>query len=552
MTIEKREPVQTDVLIIGGGGAGLSAALAAARTGSRVAIISDTRVGRGSLTAMSGGACACTSLPDYGDNVCGWQCHFEDTVTAGRYLCDQNLALEFTREIPHELPRLRENGVDCVEDAASWLAYCIDPGHYAARMYYGSNAIGTDLTFPMALDASGRNVAFHEGMVATRLLVDGERVVGALALTRDGYIQPFTAGATVLATGGAGHMYERTDNSPGATGDGYVLALDAGLPLRDMEFMQFYPTALHSGTTGVYYEVIVAGVNAPLLNCNGDDIRRLHGLEDPHSLTRDNLSIAIMREVVEGRGVEGGVRLDLSGIPTETLSAINPVLPRPAHRGQRSFVVAPTAHTHLGGVWINSRTETELRGLYAAGEVAGGVHGSNRLGGNALSEVLVFGRIAGSQAARFAASHEPPRAYGNASADECARLSALLGPQKEGAKRLRNELKKTMWQKAGVVRDGTSIEDALMQIAELRHALNQERAPGGRELQNLIKTHNLFTTAELVCLSARVRTESRGAHFRTDFPAENDVDWLKTIVFQKGTGGIGVSRKPVSLPYLSP
>ncbi|MFW6056127.1 MAG: FAD-binding protein [Chloroflexota bacterium] len=552
MTIEKREPVRTDVLVIGGGGAGLRAALAATHAGARVAILSDTRVGRGSLTAISGGAYACTSPLDQADNVCGWQCHFEDTVTAGRYLCDQDLALEFTREIPHELPRLHESGVDYVEGAASWLAYCIDPGHYAARMYYGPNAIGTDLTFPMALDASRTNVAFHEGMVATRLLVDAERVVGALALTRDGHIQPFLAGATVLATGGAGHMYERSDNSPGATGDGCVLALDAGLPLQDMEFMQFYPTALYSGTPDVYYEVIVAGVNAPLLNCNGEDIRQLHGLEDPHSLTRDNLSIAIMREVVEGRGVEGGVRLDLSNVPAETLSAINPVLPGPAHRGHHSFVVAPTAHTHLGGVSINSQTETELRGLYAAGEVAGGVHGANRLGGNALSEVLVFGRIAGSQATHFAASHEPPRTDGGASADECARLSSLIGPEEEGVKHLRNEMKRAMSQKAGVVRDGASIDAALLRIAELRRALDHERAPGGRELQHLIKTRNLFATAELVCLSAHVRTESRGAHFRTDFPAENDVDWLQTVVLRKGTGGIMISKKPVGLPYLSP
>ena len=552
MTIGKREPVQTDVLIIGGGGAGLSAALAATRAGARVAILSDTRVGRGSLTAISGGAYASTCPSEHADSEHGWRCHFEDTVTAGRYLCDQDLALEFTREIPRELPRLRESGVDYVEDAASWLAYCIDPGHYAARMYYGPNAIGTDLTFPMTLDAYRRNVAFYEGLIATRLLVDGKRVIGALALTRDGYIQPFLAGATVLATGGAGHMYERTDNSPGATGDGYALAHEAGLSLRDMEFMQFYPTALYSGTPGVYYEIIVAGINAPLLNCNGDNIRQLHGLEDPHSLTRDRLSIAIMREVVEGRGVEGGVRLDLSGITAETLSAVNPVLPRPAHRGQDSFVVAPTAHTHLGGISINALTETELQGLYAAGEVAGGVHGANRLGGNALSEVLVFGRLAGDQAARFAASHEPPRAHGDIPAQECARLSALLGSQEKGVKGLRKELKRTMWQKAGVVRDGSSIEDALLRIAELRRTLDQERAPGGRELQHLIKTHNLFTTAELVCLSARARTESRGAHFRTDFPVENDIEWLQTIVLRKDTDGVRLSREPVGLPHLRP
>lgn len=553
MMLARLATARSDVLVIGGGGAGLRAAIAAAEAGARVALVSDARVGRGSLTAVSGGAFACTSPSDYSDAAHGWQSHFEDTVVGGRYLCDQDLALEFAREIPQQLPILARFGVSYPDgEAPPWLTYCIDPGHHAARMFYGANAIGTDLTLPMAAYALRIGVNFFEGMIATKLVADAQRVVGAVALTRDGCVQPLSAGATVLATGGAGHIYERTDNSPGATGDGYVLAYEAGLPLRDMEFMQFYPTTLYSGTSGVYYEILVAGIDAPLLNSEGDDIRDLYALDDPHSLTRDNLSIAIMREVADGRGVDGGVVLDLRDVPEKTLEAIGPVLPKAAHRGRNSFVVAPTAHTYLGGVTITPSAETALEGLFASGEVCGGVHGANRLGGNALSEVLTFGATAGSGAARFCATHKLPDFNDDNMADECLRLESLIGPPGGGVPDARTELKSIMWHKAGVLRDESSLAEALRRVGDLKRGLSVYRARPGPELQRLVRTWNLLATAEFLCLAAKTRTESRGSHYRTDHGVENNIDWLRTVVLRKGPDGPVMSCEPVALSYLKP
>jgi fumarate reductase (CoM/CoB) subunit A len=553
MTLETVATARADVLVLGAGGAGLRAAIAAAEAGARVAVVTDARTGVGSLTAVSGGAFASTRPSDYVDRARGWEAHFDDTVVGSRYLCDQDLALELTRRIPQQVPLLARYGVSYdIDGDPPWLAYCIDPGHHAAKMYYGPGALGTDLTSPMAKHASNLGVSFFEGMVATKLVLDGSRVIGALALTRDGHVQSFAAGATVLATGGAGHLFERTDNSPGATGDGYVLAYEAGLSLRDMEFMQFYPTTLNTGTPGVYYEILVAGINAPLLNSTGDDLRALHGLDDPHSLTRDVLSIAIMREVAGGRGVSGGVLLDLGDIPAETLDAIRSVLPTAAHKGQRRFVVAPSAHTYLGGVCITPSTETALQGLFAAGEVCGGVHGANRLGGNALSEVLTFGAMAGGGAARFAATHPPAHTDEEAAARECRRLGAMVGADADVLPHLRAELKNLMWRHAGVLRDEASLTEALGRIAGLKQRVHRYRAAPGRNLQRLIRTSNLLTTAELLCLAARARTESRGSHCRTDFTAEDNQGWLRTIIVSRGPEGPVLSCEPVTLSYRKP
>ena len=545
MRVHVSEGVDTDVLVIGGGGAGLRAAVAAAETGARVHVVSDARVGYGCLTAVSGGAFASTQASD-------WQGHFRDTVVGGRFLGDQELQLRLAQSIDDEATRLAGYGALYLSpDKAPWLNHVIDPGHRAAKMLYGRHAIGTDITVALRSRAQALGIALLEGVMTTELVVEEDQVLGAHVVTREGNLQAIAARATVLATGGMGQAYAHTDNTPGATGDGYCLAYSLGLALRDMEFMQFYPLALGSGTPGIYYEILVSGVEGQLLNSNGEDIRRIHGLHDPHSTTRDYLSIAIMKEVAAGRGVDGGVVLDISSIPDTLLEILRPILPKAALRGHRKFTVAPTAHTHLGGVMVDATMSTGIAGLYAAGEVIGGVHGANRLGGNALSEVLVFGSVAGYSAAAHAASVAVTPMPQDRTDVERKRLETLSGGSSSDYKAIRQELKQTMWKDAGVLRNEESLERALGAIHRLRKRLRGVGAKDGRGLQQLLKTRNLLRSAELLCLSALTRTESRGAQSRTDYPAE-DEDWLRYVVIRKGPEGPSVSTRPVSFPHIRP
>jgi len=538
--------IDTDVLVLGGGGAGLRAAVAAAEAGVRVLVLSDTRVGYGSLTAVSGGAFASTQRSDP-------QGHFRDTVIGGRFLGDQDLALTLTQGIDVEAEQLAAYGAQYLEEErAPWLRHVIDPGHHCAVMVYGRSSIGTDITLPLRSVAESMGTRFIEGAMATRLIVEDGRALGAYVLTRDGQLRMVVARATILATGGMGQVYSHTDNTPGATGDGYCLAYEAGLSLRDMEFMQFYPVNLGTGFPGVYYEILVAGVEGRLINAEGDDVRQLHGLDDPQSLTRDYLSIAMMREVAAGRGVDGGVILDIEHVPEETLRVLEPVLPKAALRGQRRFNVVPTAHTHMGGVVVDCDMATSLSGLYAAGEVTGGVHGANRLGGNALSEVLVFGSIAGRSAAGYASrvsEIHPDEALANT---EGARLESLAKGSPDGLKSIRTRLKEVMWHDAGVLRSEPSLLTALDTVSELERSLEDVGAQDGRGLQSVLKTRNMLLAGKLLCTAALKRTESRGAHWRQDRPESDDDEWLKTILVRHGEHEPVVSTRQVTQPYIQP
>lgn len=552
--MERRATEHLDVLVIGGGGAGLRAAIEAAEAGAKVGIVSQSRVGYGSLTAMAGGAFASVRPTGKGDSEPqGWQQHFRDTVEGGRYLGDQSLARLLALRVPGEIARLDRFGVRLARpDAAPWLAYSSDPGHRAAAMIFGENVIGTDFTFPMRDYAQRQGVRFFEGMLVTKLLLRDLQVTGVVALSRDGAIQLFTARSTVLATGGVGQLFGRTDNSAGSTGDGYALAYEAGLPLRDMEFMQFYPLSTGPGSPGIFYEILVVGAGAKLLNSEGEDILARHGLTDTMSLTRDRVSQVVMCEVLEGRGCDGGVVLDLSAIPGTVLDEVALLLPKGSNSGKMHVWVAPTAHTHLGGVIINERTATSLKGLYAVGEVCGGVHGANRLSGNALSDLFVFGAIAGAEAAKKAGDSPAPRLPDEIAAAECRRLESLVGPSGRDARTLRSELRQIMWQQAGVIRSEEPLRKALGEIERLSGWLPALRAEAGQDLQYLLKTHNLFLCAEMLCSAALTRTESRGAHCRSDYPEPNDKEWLRSIVIQRDDGRPLLSYHPVEFPYLSP
>ena len=327
-----------------------------------------------------------------------------------------------------------------------------------------------------------------------------------------------------------GEIYLRTSNAIGSTGDGYALAYEVGAVLRDMEFVQFYPTT--SGKQGskicLYEELLPVG--ASIRNALGEHILKRYGMNNVASVTRDILTRTIMKEIVDGRGVEGNVVFDFTAIPEEKVQELyrSGFMSKEGNLGK--LPVAPTAHFSMGGIRINENSETGIDGLYAAGEVCGGVHGANRLSGNAISETLAFGTIAGNQAAASAAKMEQIPAPQSEVTAEVDRLKELAsGTGRKSLEQLRQSLKQTMWDKVGVIRDRQNLEDAQKEILALREQLAAVSLTSHRQLPQAVKLANMLTVSEMVCRAALMRTESRGAHYRTDYPEEDDEQWLKTI-----------------------
>ena len=543
--------VTTDVLVIGGGGAGLRAAIEARERGAEVLLVSTSRAGYGNNTAKAGGAfAAATGWRDAKDNP---DVHFRDTVLGGRYMNDQRLVQVMAEHAAQQIADLERFGVNFRKfEGKIWVTGA--PGHSYPRHVIADSGIGAGLSVPMRKYALNAGVATREDVLITRLLVKDKAVVGAMSLDERGSVFIFHARSIILAAGGLGQVFLRTNNAATATGDSYWLAYEAGLALKDMEFMQFHPTALgRYGQRGLLYEAFVARAGGILKNNRGEDVLKRHGMDDPTAVTRDMLARAIMLEVIEGRGVGGGVILDLSGVPQERLERMQRLLPAPS-RTKRTFTVAPTAHFFMGGVNIDEGCQTGLEGLYAAGEACAGVHGANRLAGNAISEILVFGTIAGENAARRVLSMKaaPPVDQALVS-QEVERLNILASARgTEDIRELRQSLKQTMWYKGGVVKSGQGLGEALKEIAALKERWQSVAVSSHSELCEALQLQAMLGVSEMICRAAQHRTESRGAHYRSDYPEENNREWLKNIVIQKQGDRMVLSTVPVELVRVAP
>ena len=543
--------ITTDVLVIGGGGAGLRAAIAARELGVEVVIVSSSRVGYGSNTTISGGGFAAVLQQVEGGSD-SWQQHLEDTVVGGYFLSRQTLAETVTRGAERQYQDLARFGVSYqTAGAASWVALSLDPGHSRSRLIYSQSAFGTDFTFPLREYALGQGVEFLEGVLITRLLKDGGRVVGAMGIDGQGQGVVFLATAVILASGGLGRVYQRNDNVAGATGDGYALAYEAGAVLQDMEFVQFYPLGLRAGTPAVFYECLLLGTGGRLLNHNGEDIVAKYRIADPMRLTRDRLSLAIAQEVASGLGYQERVVLDLTEVETEKLAILQPLLPKTVFQGERRFLVAPTAHFHMGGVRINERAETSIPGLYAAGEVGGGVHGANRLSGNALTEIWVMGMVAGHEAAGRAKDTVRKELISDEVAGEMARIGRLIsGKSGESVEPLRRSLQEVVWRQAGIIREAKGLEEAQRQLADLGSRYRDLSVAGGPELPSALRLGNMLTVSEMVLGLALYRKESRGAHYRRDYPEQNDNEWRCNVLLRQKNGEMSLSTELVSLSVI--
>jgi succinate dehydrogenase/fumarate reductase flavoprotein subunit len=389
-------------------------------------------------------------------------------------------------------------------------------------------------------------VTFRERVFITKLLVKGGRVSGAIGIDQDESVLVFSAKSVVLAAGGLGHLYLYTNNAAGMTGDGYALAFNAGIPLRDMEFVQFHPTAI-GGVRLFNYEIFVLNAGAKMKNVLGEDIFIRHGMTTPMTMTRDRTAQAITREITEGRDKEGGVIIDLNPVSEANMRKFRFLLPLEAiSEGKREFIVSPTCHFHMGGCVIDAETRTNIGGLFAAGEVTGGEHGANRLGGNALAEIFALGGLAGENAADFAKGRDTLKIDTKEVAAEKERLEPLMGESSTDTAGLTHNLQETMWKNVGIIRNGKGLTEAIDKINEIRSLSRDAKAADVRGLMRRLELDNLLLAGEMVARAALARTESRGAHFREDYPAE-DENWLANLFITNKNGAMAIEKKAVKI-----
>ncbi len=535
-----QEKMTCDVLIIGSGGAGLRASIAAVSSGADVLMVSKNRIGHTTNTYLSKAIIASSG---WGDDKDSSIVHSRDTLQGGRNLNNPGMVAQLAETIKAETALLKEWGVRFGENENGKPSVIKIPGHSYARHLYGRNWKGSDLVLPLKRKAMESGVRFHENMFVSSLVVPDSKICGVTGISEEGKFLAIKAKTIILATGGFGHVFLNTNNAPGITGDGQALACEAGAVLQDMEFVQFYPTALGKrGSRILLYERILEQEGVVLRNSIGEDILvKNHASAD---ISRDQLARLIMREILEDPERRGTIIMDLGGLSKNMADSLSMLLPAQWFKGTRQFQVTPTTHFCMGGVVVDNHGETSCPGLFAAGEVTAGAHGANRLGGNALAEVIAMGALVGKAAADKAMVIDSISGFDGAVHKEKVRLEAMFRDQGERPKKVIQELKETMWLNAGIVRDQASL-DMAMEIIMGREDI-QALVLTSRDLIQFLEFRNMRLVAEMICRSALERTESRGAHFRKDFPKENIKDWVKNIQVNKTDSGLTLDQ--VSVP----
>ena len=580
-----------DVLIIGAGGAGLRAAIEASAMGVKVGVVCKSLLGKAHTVMAEGGVAAAIGNVDERDN---WRVHFADTMRGGQYMNNPRMAEIHAKEAP-----------ECVHELELWGALFDRTkdgkilqrnfgGHRYPRLAHVGDRTGLEMIRTLQDHGIHQGIDFHMECTVIRLLKDGERVCGAFGYFRErGQLVVFKAKAVVIATGGIGKAYAITSNSWEYTGDGQSLALDAGADLIDMEFVQFHPTGMiwPPSVRGLLVTEGVRGEGGILTNSEGnrfmfDDIpdayreqtakdpeegwRYVIGDRDanrpPELLTRDHVARCIMREVKEGRGSpHGGVYLDIAWIKAKIPHAaehIKKKLPGMYHQFKEladiditevPMEVGPTTHYIMGGIRVDADSQmTTVPGLFAAGEAAAGLHGANRLGGNSLSDLLVFGRRAGKYAAEYAKS--APAITADLKAQIDAGTQFTLAPFDrvggENPYAIQQDLQTMMQNLVGIVRQEEEMNQALTHLAELNERHERVHVLGNRDFNPgwhlAMDLDSQLAVSEAIARSAIARKESRGGHFRLDYPEKDDAQSKVNMVVRKGSDGtLAVTQEPV-------
>jgi succinate dehydrogenase/fumarate reductase flavoprotein subunit len=541
MLVKSVENRSCDVLVIGAGGAGLRSAIAAKAGGADVLLASKTRIGPSSNTYISKAVIAACGWGPPEDNA---HAHLEDTVAGGRFLNDQSMVAKVAERAHSEIDFLKACGAQFHMRSGQHDVIKI-PGHRYARHVYGSTWSGRDLIVPLKNQARQAGVRFAEHLFITRLTATGQRICGAAGITADGRFYAIRAKAVILATGGYAQIYLNTNNVPGITGDGQALAYALGVALKDLEFVQFYPTAAgRNGSRLILYEKMLAQPGVVLRNGEGENILERHGIEDPTKITRDRLARLLTDEIKRAGTPDHKIFMDMKALSEKRARALTAILPSRWWKGQKVFKVTPTAHFCMGGIVTDQYGETAVQGLFAVGEAAAGVHGANRLGGNALAEIFTMGSWVGERAAERIHAIGAAPASKNTFDDERCRLSGAFSRKGTRVKQLIQELKQLMWTHAGGIRHESGLNQAL---AHLGKDLPDVAVTNPADLIRLLEFKNMRCVAQLVCRAALERTESRGSHYRSDYPAEDNRRWLANIVLRKRHTGVHIETTPVSM-----
>jgi succinate dehydrogenase / fumarate reductase flavoprotein subunit len=581
-----------DVVVIGAGGAGLRAAIESSANGAKTAVITKSLLGKAHTVMAEGGMAAAMANVDDRDS---WKVHFADTMRGGQYLNNWRMAELHAKESPDRVRELEAWGAVFDRTSDGRILQRNFGGHRYPRLAHVGDRTGLEMIRTLQDYGVHRGIDVYMEYTVVSLLTDDGRISGALAYDRErGRVFIFRTRAVVMATGGLGRAFRITSNSWEYTGDGYALAYEAGAALQDLEFIQFHPTGMvwPPSVKGILVTEGVRGEGGVLLNKDGrrfmfDDIpdnyknqtakdeeegwRYTQGDKSanrpPELLTRDHVARCIMREVKAGRGSpHGGVFLDIAWIKTKLPNAANHIkrkLPSMYHQFMQlaalditttPMEVGPTTHYTMGGIRVDGDSQmSTLPGLFAAGEAAAGLHGANRLGGNSLSDLVVFGKRAGEYAAQFAKANKAGRIDDGQVRAAAARALAPFerGAAGENPYTVQSDLQAMMQDLVGIVRQESEMKQALEKLKGLKERAGRAGITGNREYNagwhTAIDLHCLMMVSEAITRAAIERKESRGAQFREDYPKKDDAFGTFNFVITKGAdGAMQLERVPIA------
>jgi len=586
-----------DVVIIGAGGAGLRAAIEASAANVKVALVCKSLLGKAHTVMAEGGIAAALANVDERDD---WKTHFADTMRGGQYMNNSRMVELHAKQAPDRVKELEAWGAIFDRTKDGKILQRNFGGHKYPRLAHVGDRTGLEIIRTLQDHGIHQGIEVFMEYTIISILKDGERVVGAFGYDRErGGFKLFKTKALILATGGIGRAYKITSNGWENTGDGQSLAYHAGAELIDMEFIQFHPTGMvwPPSVRGILVTEGVRGEGGDLRNNLGkrfmfDDIPELYkdqtadneeegwrytqgdkeARRPPELLTRDHVARCIVREIKEGRGSpHGGVYLDISWIKEKISKSeehIKKKLPSMYHQFKRladiditkgPMEVGPTTHYIMGGIRVDADTQmSSVPGLFAAGECAAGLHGANRLGGNSLSDLLVFGKLAGEHAANYAQENN----FGNVDESEINSIQNRAleffndsSDKNENPYKVQSDLQEMMQNLVGIVRAEEELMKAKNELPKFYDRAEHTIVDGHRDYNNAwhtaIDLYHLITVSEAITLSAISRNESRGAHFRNDYPEKDDsLSKLNTVIYKGADGKMKVKSEP--LPEIHP
>ena len=578
------EIIEHDVIVVGAGGAGLRAAIQCSSRGLSTGLVCKSLLGKAHTVMAEGGVAAALGNVDERDD---WKVHFRDTMRGGKFLNLWRMAELHAKQAPDRVRELEEWGAVFDRTQSGLINQRNFGGHRYPRLAHVGDRTGLEMIRTLQDYGVHQGIEVYMECTALDLLKDGDKISGMVAMWREtGRFVTFKAKAIILATGGAGKAWKITSNSWEYTGDGYAMAYEAGAELMDMEFTQFHPTGMvwPPSVRGTLVTEGVRGDGGILINSQGkrfmfDYIPDLYAPETadteeeaarwldgdksarrpPELLTRDVVARAIRQEVKDRRGSpHGGAFLDIAS--RRSADDIKRKLPSMYHQfkvlaeldiTKEPMEVGPTLHYFMGGIRVDSDSQmSTVPGLFACGECSGGMHGANRLGGNSLSDLLVFGKLAGDGAADYISGTNFSALINQEEVESIVRAGTQILNRESGKNPylLHEELQEAMQDKVGIIRSNELLTEGIKQLDEFKEAYKQVKADGASQFNpgwhEALSLRNLIITAEAVAKSALMREESRGAHSRIDFPGEQD-EWLKYNIVASKNGDGSMSTKKI-------